>query len=163
MNYAVSNEITNALNELESLAVDKKNKFFKLTVNNFYFLLFLNLFSKKLRFYFYQLDILFDAVKKTNDSELTDRYNKIKSIVAKDSQLYNNTILEFVENVNNVYQNNLKKNPNMDLQVENITNSTDIINVPFKSKKSPDNDLANLLNENTSRSMEQFISPVCIF
>jgi hypothetical protein len=53
MNYAVSNEITNALNELESLAVDKKNKFFKLTVNNFYFLLFLNLFSKKLRFYFY--------------------------------------------------------------------------------------------------------------
>ncbi len=109
------------------------------------------------------MDILFDAVKKTNDSELTDRYNKIKSIVAKDSQLYNNTILEFVENVNNVYQNNLKKNPNMDLQVENITNSTDIINVPFKSKKSPDNDLASLLNENTSRSMEQFISPVCIF
>lgn len=94
---------------------------------------------------------------------MIDRYNKIKSLVTKDSQLYNNTILEFVENINNMYQNNLKKNPNMDLQTENITNSTDIINIPIRNKKSPDNELARLLNENTTRSMELFISPVCIF
>jgi hypothetical protein len=94
---------------------------------------------------------------------LIDRYNKIKSLVTKDSQLYNNTILEFVENINNMYQNNFKKNPNMDLQTENITNSTDIINIPIRNKKSPDNELARLLNENTTRSMELFISPVCIF
>ena len=89
---------------------------------------------------------------------MTDCYNKIKSIITKDSQLYNNTILEFVENINNMYQNNLKTNPNMDVQVENITDSTDITN-----KKGPDNQLANLLNENTTKSMELFISPVCIF
>ena len=94
---------------------------------------------------------------------MIDRYNKIKSLVTKDSQLYNNTILEFVENINNMYQNNFKKNPNMDLQTENITNSTDIINIPIRNKKSPDNELARLLNENTTRSMELFISPVCIF
>ena len=89
---------------------------------------------------------------------MTDCYNKIKSIITKDSQLYNNTILEFVENINNMYQNNLKTNPNMDVQVENITDSTDITR-----KKGPDNQLANLLNENTTKSMELFISPVCIF
>lgn len=46
MNYAVSNEVKNALNELESLTVDKKNKFFKLTVNNFYFIVFEIIFKK---------------------------------------------------------------------------------------------------------------------
>ena len=33
MNYATLNEIDNALNELESLAIKKENKFFKRTVS----------------------------------------------------------------------------------------------------------------------------------